>query len=58
MYHEITIVCLLLTELDIVANREQSAEQQENASADGGTTASDEGSRLVRIPIDELQAAK
>ncbi|KAF7969157.1 hypothetical protein HWV62_28204 [Athelia sp. TMB] len=41
-----------------LANREQSAGQQENASADGGTTASDEGSRLVRIPIDELQAAK
>ncbi|KZP08422.1 hypothetical protein FIBSPDRAFT_761336 [Athelia psychrophila] len=38
--------------------REQHAEPGENASAEDGPPASDEGSRLVRIPIDELQAAK
>ncbi|KZP08430.1 hypothetical protein FIBSPDRAFT_761373, partial [Athelia psychrophila] len=41
-------------------NREQHAEYRENinASTEDGPPASDEGSWLVRIPIEELQAAK
>lgn len=46
-----------LNRLILVANREQSAEPREDDSTDGNPTTA-EGSRLVRVPIDELQTAK